>query len=376
MNDTTSPTLLVIDDNIGNVKVLLKLLDDAGFKVLVAKDGLGGFKKIEYTSPDLILLDVIMPGMNGFEVCQQLKSQEKTRDIPVIFMTALVDTADKIKGFKLGAADYITKPFQHEEVLARINTHLSIRKLQQKLQTRNRQLQTQTRELEQRNMELDAFAHTVAHDLKNPLSAVVGLSCVLKNNCSPNTPPDTKSIKRLQLVEQAGQQAMNTVESLLLLAGVSRQAPAALCLLDMSSIITKVIEQSLAYMIEQYQGKIELAHIWPKIKGYEPWIEEMWINYVTNGLKYGGKPPHLKLGTDIQNDNMIRFWVRDNGHGLTTKEQALLFTPFSRLHQIRAEGHGLGLSIVHQIAEKLGGKVGVESTVGQGSLFYFTLPIN
>jgi signal transduction histidine kinase len=368
MNDNTlQDTLLIVDDMPDHVKALLEFFKLKGFKVLVAEDGEEAIQMTEHAHPSLILLDVIMPDMDGFEVCQRLKSVDKTWEIPVLFMSALADTVDKLKGFELGAADYITKPFQHEEVLARVNTHLNLRKLQRQLQTQNQQLQ-------KRNMELDAFAHTVAHDLKNPLSGVMALSDTLINSCSIGTLPDANFINRLQLVKQGGQQAVNIIDALLLLAGVSRSGNFTYHPLDMFRIVTKVIQQRLAFLIERYQGTIDLPENWPVVQSYELWIEEVWINYLSNGLKYGGKPPHLELGATVQNNGMIRFWVRDNGLGLTEDEQEQLFTPFTRLHIKRMEGHGLGLSIVQQIVEKLGGQVGVESTKGQGSLFYFTLP--
>ena len=113
---------------------------------------------------------------------------------------------------------------------------------------------------------------------------------------------------------------------------------------------------------------------WPIASGYAPWIEEVWVNYVSNAIKYGGRPPHIELGATRQANDTIRFWVRDNGGGLTLEEQSRLFTAFTRLHQARAKGHGLGLSIVKRIIEKLGGTVGVESEIGAGSTFYFILP--
>jgi signal transduction histidine kinase len=129
-------------------------------------------------------------------------------------------------------------------------------------------------------------------------------------------------------------------------------------------------------MISEYQGEIELSSrpAWPMVLGYAPWLQEVWANYLSNGLKYGGWPPRLTLGAAPQSNGMIRFWVQDNGPGLTPEAQGLLFTEFTRLEELRAEGHGLGLSIVRRIVEKLGGEVGVESTLGQGSVFYFTLP--
>ncbi len=120
--------------------------------------------------------------------------------------------------------------------------------------------------------------------------------------------------------------------------------------------------------------EISLPDTWPVALGYAPWIEEVWANYMSNAIKYGGQPPRLELGATRQVDDMIRFWVRDNGPGLTPEDQEALFTPFTRLDQVRATGHGLGLSIARRIVENLDGQVGVESEPDQGSLFYFTLP--
>jgi len=400
MNDITphQDTLLVVDDIPENVKILLDFLTHAGFKVLIAQDGEEGIQAAEYAHPDLILLDVMMPGIDGFEVCRQLKAQRDTQEIPIIFMTALADTVDKVKGFNLGAADYITKPIQHEEVLARVNTHLNLRKLQKQmqdeinlrkevqgsllttnnalaertieLQARSEELQERTIELEKRNMELDAFAHTVAHDLKNPLGAIINLTEILLETCSCESP---KWRQRLQIVAQAAQQIHTIIDAILLLAGVSRQAELKIQTLDMGAIVTEV-QQRLTPMIETYQAEVQVPASWPQAQGYAPWIGEVWSNYLTNGFKYGGRPPRLQLGADQQATGMIRFWVRDNGLGLTPEAQVQLFTPLTRLHQDRVEGHGLGLSIVKQIIEKLGGEVGVESSLNQGSVFYFTLP--
>jgi len=142
--------------------------------------------------------------------------------------------------------------------------------------------------------------------------------------------------------------------------------------LDMASIVPQA-HQRLSFMIEEYQAEIVWPQTWPTAMGYGPWIEEVWVNYMSNALKYGGQPPHVELGADAA--GTVRFWVRDNGPGLSPEEQTRLFTPFTRLEQARAKGHGLGLSIVRRIVEKLGGQVGVESEVGAGSLFWFTLPV-
>lgn len=360
-------TLLIVDDTPANVSVLFDFLTETGFKVLVAQDGKRAIQKATYAKPDLVLLDVMMPGMDGFEVCQILKSQEVTQDVPIIFMTALADTVDKVKGFNLGAADYITKPIQHEEVLARVITHLKFRKLQHKLQEH-------TLELETRNLELDAFARTVAHDLKNPLNVIIGYSDMLLMDCKPDKIPDPEVIEQIRMVGQAGYRMLNIIDALLLLAGVSTQSKVEVDVLDMSQLVNQVLQDRLAYLLKECQGHVVIPEKWLMAVGYAPWVEEIWANYLSNGLKYGGKPPHLELGSDTQKNGMVRFWVRDNGSGLSSEAQKQLFTPFTRLHKDHAEGHGLGLSIVQQIVEKLGGHAGVESTGEQGSVFYFTLP--
>lgn len=360
-------TLLVVDDVPANLSVLSDSLSNAGFKVLVAQDGKRAIKKAEHVQPDLILLDIMMPEMDGFETCRILKSQPTTQNIPIIFMTALTDTLDKVKGFSLGASDYITKPIQHEEVLARINTHLKLCKLQQ-------ELQKHTLELEKRNLELEAFARTVAHDLKNPLNLIINYTEEVLETCPLGTPIDEEATQQLGKVVQSGQKMINIIEALLLLAGVSKQENIPTQVLDMGKIITQVIEHRLAHLFTHHQVHIEFPSHWPAAVGYAPWLEEVWANYLSNALKYGGNPPHITLGADVQPNDKIRFWIKDNGLGLSPTAQAQLFTPFTRLHQSRAEGHGLGLSIVQQIIEKLGGEVGIESQLNQGSLFYFTLP--
>jgi signal transduction histidine kinase len=160
----------------------------------------------------------------------------------------------------------------------------------------------------------------------------------------------------------------------LLLAGVRKQQ-VILMPVDMDMAL-KNAQQRVVEMIESYKPDLITPSHWPPVIGYAPWIEEIWTNYLSNALKYGGRPPRVEFGADLLDSEQpwVRFWVRDNGPGLTPEQQAALFVPFTRLHKSRAEGHGLGLSIVQRIVEKLGGQVGVESVLGQGSTFYFTLP--
>ncbi len=227
-------------------------------------------------------------------------------------------------------------------------------------------------ELQARNEELDAFAHTVAHDLKNPLALVVGHAEVLQEYAGSLAPDLQKSVS---IIAQSGRKMGDIIDALLLLSSVRKVADIELERLDMGALVAEALDR-LAYLIEAYQAEVTLppAEAWPEALGYAPWVEEVWVNYLSNAIQYGGRPPRLTLGATETENREVSFWVRDNGPGLTPKEQARLFTPFTRLDQVRAKGHGLGLSIVRRIVEKLGGQVAVESEVGQGSRFSFSLP--
>lgn len=231
-------------------------------------------------------------------------------------------------------------------------------------------LRQQTQELQKSNEELDAFAHTVAHDLKGPTGLIVGFSQTLEENLAEI--PATEVRRHLRTITRNGHRMNNIIKELLLMATV-RKALVDLEHVDMAGILSETTER-LAYQIEEYQAEVILPDKWPVALGYAPWLEEVWVNYVGNAIKYGGRPPRIELGAQTQPDGSVRFWVRDNGPGITPEDQTRLFKPFTKLWTVRAQGHGLGLSIVQRIVEKLGGQVGVESLVGQGSTFYFTLP--
>ncbi len=353
-------TILIVDDVPNNLRLLMNFLHDLNFVVRIAQNGEEALEQVAYEKPDIILLDIMMPpGIDGFETCRRLKANEDSSDIPVIFMTALSETINKVKGFEVGAVDYITKPFQQEEVLARITAHLTIKK-QQEL-------------LEQQNGELEAFAHTVAHDLKNPLGVILGFSNLVTRDLACSNNKDSKAYKYSKKIQQTSRKMANIIDALLLLSS-ARSQEIQMKPVNMSEIITNV-QQRLKQMIKEYQAEIVTPTIWPIALGYAPWIEEIWVNYISNALKYGGKPPLIELGASPDEEGYIKFWVSDNGKGLTEEEQKKLFIPFSRINQISIEGHGLGLSIVQRIVEKCAGEVGVESKIDQGSIFYFSLEI-
>jgi signal transduction histidine kinase len=227
-----------------------------------------------------------------------------------------------------------------------------------------------TGELQERIEELDEFAHTVAHDLKNPLTTIVGFAESIDEHL--NDLPVEQIHEYLQAIAWSGRKMTSIIQELLLLASV-RKAEIQSMPLDMGRVVGQGL-QRLIFMIEQNQAEVMVAETWPLVQGYPPWVEEVWVNYISNAVKYGGQPPRVELGATTQG-NTVRFWVRDNGPGIPPDLWPELFKPFSRLNHVHAEGHGLGLSIVRHIVEKLDGQVGVHSEIGLGSTFYFTLPI-
>ena len=230
-------------------------------------------------------------------------------------------------------------------------------------------LQQYAEDLKKRNEELDAFAHTAAHDLKNPLANIIGFIEWL------DTHPELPDHERREYIRTIGRNATkmdNIIDELLLLAQV-RKAEVELSPIDMARVIAEA-QTRLTFLSAESHAVTRLPDRWPSALGHAPWVEEVWVNYLSNAITYGGQPPHVELGYDEQADNILRFWVRDNGRGISSEEQADLFAAFGENSKVRATGHGLGLSIVRTIVEKMGGRVGVESAPGGGSTFYFTLP--
>ena len=360
--DLHGATLLIVDDKPQNLRLVSDFLSEHGFELMLTRSGEQALQKVHLATPDLILLDLRMPVMDGFEVCRRLKADPSTADIPVIFMTAEDETAQKVTGFALGAVDYITKPIQREELLARIQHHLQLHRLQKALFYR-------TQALALKNSELEAYGHTIAHSLKTPLAASSRFLEILLKFKSDNLSEEQRHLlqQAMSLLTTTG----GAIDALLLLSTVSNQE-VELSELDMAKITTRVLSQ-LSEARAAAQATVLLPRIWPKALGYEPWIAEVWLNLISNGFKYSGTPPRLELGGE-RDGLQARFWVRDNGKPLSPEECERIFTPFTRLQQERASGHGLGLVTVQRIVAKLGGVVCARALGESGNEFSFTLP--
>ena len=356
-----SVRVLIVEDNHRVREAIQRMLEKMGY--VVAGKARTGQQAIEMTQalrPDVVLMDLRLPDLNGIEATQRIYEYCPT---PVVVISAYQEPILVEQAGRVGAGAYLVKPPNPEEMTRAIT--IAMIRFDDMMQLRRLNA-----ELTAKNQELDAFAHTVAHDLKNPLNLVIGFADLLMAEVGDQI--DAGQRQYLHSVVVNGRKMTSIIDELLLLAEI-RKVDVETKPLNVAHIVDEALMR-LALLIEQYQPQIELPETWPEVWGYGPWVEEVWVNYLSNAIKYGGRPPRLACGATVLDDGRVRFWIRDNGPGLLPEEQARLFTPFTQLGQVRTGGHGLGLSIVRRIVDKLGGEVGVESEKGTGSTFSFTLP--
>ncbi|MBF2027577.1 MAG: hybrid sensor histidine kinase/response regulator [Oscillatoriales cyanobacterium C42_A2020_001] len=383
--------ILLVDDNPTNLGILVKALSDAGYQVRVAQDGESAIAQTTYAKPDLILLDVMMPGIDGFETCRRLKAIATTKDVPVIFMTALSEVFDKIKGFEVGAVDYITKPFEIQEVLVRVQTHLAIQTLQNQLLAQNQQLQAEIRERQKAQEAVQVFLHAVSHDLRNPVTGGLMVLKSLLEEAESGTGAATISHSILQRMIQSHDRQLALINSLLEthsndLIGISLQREAV--------NLHQLVEQLAADwqpMLKKDDVTLQnqLSKELPLVYADRNQLCRVYENLIANALKHN--PPGLTLtldanSTQVQSTpsqsaqhsqpSMLRCTVQDSGVGISPEQTADMFELYKRgEHARRTVGLGLGLYLCRQIVAAHGGQIGVESQPGHGSTFWFTLPI-
>lgn len=247
-----------------------------------------------------------------------------------------------------------------------------LRNAEDKLKKTNKELLNEIEKREKLIEELNTFAHTVAHDLRNSLGSIFSASSIMEEIITNND--KTLLFELSNLINTSAGKSIQITHELLLLATTDKQNVEK-SELDMKAIFGEAKKQ-LSDLIQKSKVQISEPHFWPKTIGYAPWIEEVWTNYLSNAIKYGGTPPEIEIGFEKTNNRNIVFWIKDNGLGITPEDQKKLFKNFVRLEQHKVEGYGLGLTIVKKIIEKLDGTVGIESKGnGEGSKFYFTLPL-
>jgi signal transduction histidine kinase len=351
MISSQSPLILVVDDDDGVRQTLIDILELNGFKAVGAANGADGLVIARSHEPALVITDIEMPRMTGFELLQHMRSDEALRATPVVVVSVRDGRASTRYGMELGADDFITKPFTEHEVIRSIRARLEKKELLD---------------------ELDAFAHTVAHDLKNPLATLNGRIGLL--DLTLGTGDEAALRKHLGEARYAAHRLGLIIDDdILMLAGVRRQqvVPEPL---DTNSIVREAVDR-LEELLSRTGATVHRPDRWPAAVGHASWIVHVWSNYISNAAKYGGPKAEITLGADMRpSSGRVRFWVQDRGPGLGAAAQASLFVPFARISTGRGSGHGLGLSIVMRIVEKLGGQVGVENEPGKGARFWFELP--
>ncbi len=409
MHETESQTILVVDDNVQNLKLLESLLQQAGYRVRPALNGATALHAAAVSPPALILLDINMPGMNGFEVCRSLKEDENLRNIPVIFISALNDTSDKIEAFECGGVDYVTKPFQFRELQARLETHLTLHDLRQDLELRvcqrtseleeaNRRLQHEMEERKRQENEKSALekrlrqaekmeslglmASGISHDFNNLLAPIIGYCDLLEASLPED---DSKNRDRVRKIIKAGMQGKDMIQQIL---SFSRKSSSDRVVMEMYPLVQEAIFQLEAVFPENFSILPRLDKKCGRILGDGSQLLQVITNIGINASHAmkddsGTLTIELRRETFKQDERCRHYKVEpgyyiclelcDNGTGIEEELLERIFEPFYTTKE-QGQGAGMGLSMVHGIIKTHCGSVTVESTPGQGSCFTIMLP--
>jgi signal transduction histidine kinase len=354
-------SILVVDDTPANLKLLEGMLRECGYRVRPVTNGLGALRAAASEPPDLILLDISMPDMDGYEVCHRLKADPATAEIPVLFISALTAAEDKVRAFEAGGLDYVSKPFQLTEVAARVRTHLQLRAQQRQLQE---SLQRQ-RELERMR---DQLTHMIAHDMRSPLLALKLTIDLLRSGPSSDDP---------MLLDGARIEVGLLVEMVSQMLDVSRMESGALTLnienVDLTDLAAGVLT-SLKPLARERSVAIEAPES-VTVPVDRELVRRVIANLLGNAFKFASPRGRVALRIESNGDR-IRVAVTDDGAGIAPEHHARIFEKFGQVEASRQKyGTGLGLTFAKMAVEAHGGEIGVISAVGQGSTFWFTLPL-
>ncbi|MCS6814674.1 MAG: response regulator [Cyanobacteria bacterium] len=355
--------ILIVDDTPDNLRVLSAMLTSQGFNVRKALTGQRAISSVEADRPDLILLDIKMPGMDGYTVCQHLKANPHTSHVPIIFISALDDAIDKVKAFVVGGVDYITKPFQEIEVLARITHQLHIQQLQQQLMQQNEELARSNRELEQ-------FAYVVSHDLQQPLQSITGFVKLLQLKYEHQL--DDVAIDYINRVYTAGNRMQRLIHDLLTYSRIGKQQ--SFGPVDCNVVVKQMLETFLH--TGGSKRPVITCEVLPVVMGNETQIMQLFQNLVGNAVKFvnPGTTPHVSIAAVSEPDYWL-FRIQDNGIGIEADQINRVFEMFQRTQAAtKYDGSGIGLATCKKIVENHGGKIWIESQVQVGTTIYFTLP--
>jgi signal transduction histidine kinase len=356
-------TILVADDQAANRELFEELLAAQGNKVITMPDGAAALEELSKTPVDLVLLDVMMPRLNGFEACERIKNNPATYLIPVVLVTALSDKQDRIKGIKAGADDFLTRPVDRIELLTRVRSLLALKHRTDELEKRSAQLVAA-------NDELEAFSYSVSHDLRAPLRHIYGDAAMLIEEHASHLVPEAQL--RLKRIQEGTQKMGGMIDDLLNLARLDRRSM-DLQMTSLNSLVKNVLHdlesETTGRKIDWRVGSLPSVNCDPGL------IQQVFANLLSNAVKYTRRRERAVIEIDQStiNSKLVLF-VRDNGAGFNPKYSEKLFGTFQRLHTDQEfEGTGVGLATVQRIVRKHGGRIWAEAETNKGATFYFSL---
>jgi two-component system, sensor histidine kinase and response regulator len=358
--------IMIVDDTLPNLQILANMLSEQGYEVRGVPDGKMALMAIHAEPPDLVLLDIQMPDMDGYEVCQQLKEDERTSDIPVIFISALDDVFDKVRGFQVGGVDYITKPFQIEEVLARVDTHLTLHRLQNQLK------QALVREMELAEMRA-RFLAMASHDLRNPLAVIQSASDTLSRYSDRLS--EEKKQERFLRIRRTIKQMIGLLDDVLTIAkaeaGKLEFHPEPL---DLAALCEEIMVDFQTTIGSEHHFNVALNGVCSEVIMDSTLLYHILNNLLSNAIKYS--PAGSTVTFELTcNDHETVFRIQDEGIGIPKAAQQRLFESFHRADNVGAiSGTGLGLAIVKQSVDLHSGSITAESKENEGTTFTIVIP--
>jgi signal transduction histidine kinase len=364
--DLTSPSILVVDDTPANLQMLADILKRRGYRARPVASGRLALQAAKADPPDLILLDVNMPGMDGYEVCAELKKDQTLAAIPVIFISAYGETVDKMRAFSAGGLDYITKPFHVEEVEARIAIHLQLRRQQRELET----MLAKQHELEGMR---DSMVHMIVHDLRAPLTAVFNYLDLVREQEAGFISPE--SMQSLDLAMKASRWMVQMVNVLLDASKIeSGQMLLRITECDVGDVVSEALD-AIRSLADEKNVLYQTVHVHAAVD--RDAIARVIQNLVTNAVKL--TPPGGDVRVSLRTKGeALRVEVTDHGPGIAAEHHPKIFEKFGQLDtNVRQSipSSGLGLYFCKLAVEAHGGHIGVDSEIGKGSTFWFELPL-
>ncbi|MEI6888671.1 MAG: hybrid sensor histidine kinase/response regulator [Bacteroidales bacterium] len=388
MDDHTTVTnrILIVDDNPKNLQVLGKFLQNEQYELEFAINGSAALEWLEIKPFDLILLDINMPGMDGFEVCKKIRSDHKMDKMPVIFLTAETFRESVLKGFEIGAQDYITKPFDSRELIMRVKTHLSIKNQMEQLENLNQSLEVKvlerTAELnkakekaEESDRLKSAFLINISHEIRTPLNGIFGFLQLLdKVDLDEARKKDFST-----MVHSSGQRLLNTINDIIELSTIEAEKS----ILSFSEVnIMEVMQFHYEFFMPQAEEKLLELIIAEQITGTSAIVQtdklkldRIITNLLKNAILFTSQGT-IEFGNYLDNDTIV-FYVKDSGIGIPSNRIEAVFDRFVQADLSLSRGHegaGIGLSIAKAYVEALKGNIWVQSVVDQGSTFFFSIP--